>query len=179
LDPEPTLSAAEVVERLGLQPHPEGGFFRETFRAAGETQTARGPRALATGVLFMLAHGSHSRFHRLCGEELWLHQAGAPVELVMLPAAAGSGSPKTLVLGTPGARPRCGPIAADGCRPQALVPAATWQAARVVHTGTGPDWGLVACMVVPGFDFADFELAEREALVRDYPAQAELISRLT
>jgi predicted cupin superfamily sugar epimerase len=180
MDPVQTLSAAAVAERLGLQPHPEGGFFRETFRAAGEMQTPGGPRALATGVLFLLTSESPSRFHRLAGEELWIHQAGAPMELIVLPATgAAEESFEVVVLGAPTAAPGGGPEAAAGCRPQALVPATAWQAARVLPADSGPDWSLVACIVTPGFDFEDFELAERDALTRDYPAQAALVRGLT
>jgi uncharacterized protein len=180
MDPVETLSAAAVAESLCLQAHPEGGFFRETFRAAGETLTPRGPRAPATGVLFLLTDGSPSRFHRLVGEELWIHQAGAPVELLVLPVAgAGEESSEVVVLGPPTALAGGVPGATRACLPQALVAAATWQAARVVPTESGPDWSLVACIVTPGFDFEDFELAERDALTRDYPAQAELIRALT
>jgi hypothetical protein len=177
MDLEPALSAADVVECLGLLPHPEGGFFRETFRAAREMETPRGPRSLATGILFLLPAESRSRFHRLHGEELWVHQAGAPVELIMLPLAVGH-PPESIVLGTP-AVPGYGSEPAETRRAQAVVPAGAWQAARVVSAGSGPKWGLLACVVVPGFDYADFELAEREALLRAYPAQAELIRDLT
>jgi hypothetical protein len=164
-------SAAEVIESLALQPHSEGGFFRETFRAARETQTPRGPRALATGILFLLPAGTSSRFHRLRSEELWVHQAGAPVELIMLAADAGGSSSKAVQLAIPGS----GPWAPEGCRPQTVVPADVWQAARVAPARPGTDWGLVACIVVPGFDYADFELADPDALQRAFPAQAELI----
>jgi uncharacterized protein len=177
MDLAPALSAVEMIERLSLRPHPEGGFFRETFRAARETETPRGPRSLATGILFLLPEGSRSRFHRLRSEELWMHQAGAPVELITLPVAVDR-SPETIVLATPAA-PSRGSEPADQCRLQAVVPAAVWQAARVVPADAGPGWSLCACIVVPGFDYADFELAEREALLRAYPAQAELIRRLT
>jgi predicted cupin superfamily sugar epimerase len=180
MDPVQTLSAAAVAERLGLQAHPEGGFFRETFRAAGETLTPRGPRAPTTGVLFLLTDRSPSRFHRLTGEELWIHQAGALVELLVLPAAgAGEESSGVIVLGPPTSPLSGVPDAAAACLPQALVAAAAWQAARVLRTDAGPDWSLVTCIVTPGFDFDDFELAERDALTRDYPAQAELIRALT
>jgi predicted cupin superfamily sugar epimerase len=174
MDLTPAHSAAEVIERLALQPHPEGGFFRETFRAVRETQTSRGPRALATGILFLLTAGSSSRFHRLPSEELWLHQGGAPVDLILLPAA-GEPAPETITLATPG----CGPWPAEGGRSQAVVPGGVWQAARVASARPGADWGLVACVVVPGFDDADFELAGRDALQRAYPAHAALIRALT
>jgi uncharacterized protein len=179
MDPETTLSAVAMAERLDLQPHPEGGFFRETFRAPGEAQTPRGPRAPATAILFLLADGSPSRFHRLSSQELWLHQAGAPVELIMLPASAGLSSSEAVVLGAPEAVPGRGPSTAGGCWPQALVPADVWQAARVVRAPAGPAWGLLACIVVPGFDYADFELAERAALMLAFPEQAALIRALT
>jgi uncharacterized protein len=175
MDLRPAQSAVEVIERLSLQPHPEGGFFRETFRAARQTQTPRGPRALATGILFLLTAGSGSRFHRLPSEELWVHQGGAPVELIMLPADDSGPSTEAVQLAIPGGAP----WAPEGCRPQTVVLAGVWQAARVAPARPGTDWGLVACIVVPGFDYADFELADPDALQRAFPAQAELIRELT
>ena len=173
-----SLTAAQVIELLGLGPHAEGGFFRQTFRAAHEVQTPRGPRSLATGILFLLTEGSRSRFHRLRSDELWIHQAGAPVELVRLPAAD-AGQPQVVALATTSARPGYCPGAAGLCEPQAVVPAAVWQAAQLLPAPDTPGWGLVACIVSPGFDYADFELAERGALLREFPQQADLIRRLT
>ena len=175
MDLASTLSAAEVRDFLGLEPYAEGGFFRETFRAAGVVDTPRGPRSLATGILFLLTQGSRSRFHRLRGDELWAHQAGAPVDLVML----SGGVRAAVTLATPDVPPGCGPRPGAGCEPQAIVPAGVWQAARVALRPGAPDWGLVACVVSPGFDYADFELAERDALLRDFMDDAEIIRELT
>jgi predicted cupin superfamily sugar epimerase len=180
MDVAPLLSPAEVIEHLALRPHPEGGYFRETFRAAREVETPRGPRSLATGIIFLLTEGSRSRFHRLRSEELWVHQAGAPVDLLMLRAASGAGERRlgVVALATPDALPGGSSEPAGRFEPQAVVPAGVWQAARVVP-GATPGWGLVACMVFPGFDYADFELAERGVLLCDFPEHADLIAELT
>ena len=169
----PNLTAAQVMSRLELEPHPEGGFFRETFRAADVVQTARGARSLATGILFLLTRASCSRLHRLASDELWVHQAGAAVELVMLPTSGGPA--EVITLAAPDMPPGCGPRPAGGCRPQAAVPAGVWQGAHLAADAGGVEWGLVACVVVPGFDCADFELGERDALLSEFPQEAELI----
>jgi uncharacterized protein len=176
----PALTSAQVVGLLGLGSHPEGGFFRETFRTTRQVQTPRGPRSLATGILFLLTEGSRSRFHRLQSEELWVHQAGAPVELIMLPIAdSDAGRLEVVTLATPDPPLGGGLRPAGVCEPQAAVPAGVWQAARVVPTSATSGWGLAACIVSPGFDYADFELAERDALVREFPQHTDLISQLT
>ncbi len=164
-------TAAQIVATLGLQAHPEGGYFRETYRAAEQVQTPRGPRSAATAILFLVTVAAPSRFHRLSSAEIWLHQGGAPLELVMLPPNAAA---QVVRLGPPseGAEPR----------PQVLVPALTWQAARVAcgsatgsassgsptsgsaaaDPGECEEWSLVSCVVTPGFDYEDFELGRRE-----------------
>lgn len=179
-------SAAQIVATLGLQAHPEGGYFRETYRAAEQVQTPRGPRSVATAILFLVTVAAPSRFHRLLSEEIWLHQGGAPLELVMLPPNAAA---QVVRLGPPSEGAKL--------RPQALVPALAWQAARVAAgpatSGTaagGPDlsaaddlgesgeWSLVSCVVTPGFDYEDFELGRRENLVRGWPDARDLILAL-
>ncbi len=77
-------AAARLASVLGLEPHPEGGWFRETYRAAREVETARGPRPASTAILFLVTPGSPSRFHRLASDELWVFQGGDPLELVTL-----------------------------------------------------------------------------------------------
>ena len=103
-----TVAAAQIVADLGLQAHPEGGYFRETYRAVEQMQTPRGPRSAATAILFLVTVAAPSRFHRLLSEETWLHQGGAPLELVMLPP---HGGPQSVTLGPvgteePAERPR-------------------------------------------------------------------------
>ena len=131
--------ARAIIERLGLAPHPEGGWYRETWRA----EAAPGARAGGTAILFLLEAGQRSHWHRVDADELWLWHAGAPLDLRI--ARAAEGTVETLVLG--------GDVL-GGQVPQARVPAGEWQA-----TEARRGWGLVSCTVVPGFDFAGFELA--------------------
>ena len=158
-------TAEQLAATLGLQPHPEGGWFRETYRAEETVETTRGARAAATAILFLVTAASPSRFHRLASDELWIHQGGLPLELATLTPA---GELETRVLGPD--------------LPQALVPARRWQAARVTDGLDLPPcqaWALVSCVVSPGFDFVDFELADRVALQAAFPQHAGLIGQLT
>lgn len=127
------------IEQLRLAPHPEGGWYRETWRAAA----APGVRAAGTAILFLLEAGQRSHWHRVDADELWLWHAGSPLDLRIGSDAARS--VETLPLG--------GDVLA-GQQPQIRVPAGQWQATEASH-----GWGLVSCIVVPGFDFAGFELA--------------------
>ena len=129
---------------LGLAPHPEGGWYRETWRSPGSVVTSYGERSPATAILFLLQPGESSRWHRVRSGELWLWQGGGSLRLD---------------LGGTGARPvlsssvRVGPGPRDL---QRLVQPGEWQAARPA----AGEAVLVACVVSPGFDFADFELEE-------------------
>ncbi len=128
-----------VIERLGLRPHPEGGWFRETWRA----DAPAGTRAAGTAIQFLLAAGERSHWHRVRdATELWLFQAGDPLELLI----RFEHEPTTSIL--------LGPDLAARQRLQGIVPAGTWQAARPLGA-----WTLVSCVVVPGFEFSSFELA--------------------
>lgn len=131
-----TATAAEIIERLGLRPHPEGGHFVETFR------DAPGPdgRAWSTAILFLLAKGERSHWHRVDATEIWHYHAGDPLRLDI---DDGRRTVTTL-----------GPDVLRGQSPQGVVPAGAWQAAET--TGA---WTLVGCTVAPGFDFKGFELA--------------------
>jgi predicted cupin superfamily sugar epimerase len=131
--------AAAIIAALDLAPHPEGGWYRETLRAAA----AEGGRAVVTAIHFLLESGQASHWHRVDAVEIWCWHAGAAIELSI--ATADGGAVRTLRLG--------GDVLV-GDVPQAVVPAGQWQAARA-----GRGWGLVSCMVAPGFDFAGFELA--------------------
>ena len=134
-----TLSAADIIARLGLQPHPEGGHFRETFR---DPAVDAGGRAASTLIYFLLARGERSHWHKVDAVETWHFYAGAPLILRI----AGTGEmPQTTMLGID---------LVAGQQPQAVVPAHAWQAAE----STG-DWTLVGCTVAPGFMFEGFELA--------------------
>jgi predicted cupin superfamily sugar epimerase len=141
--------ADHLIAYLKLQPHPEGGYFRETFRDCGRPPTGRdyGPppagsdsnpgRAHSTAIYFLLKAGQVSRWHRVDAAEVWHFYKGAPLVLRIGKA--------TCILG---------PDIAEGQTPQAIVPAGVWQAARSLG-----DYTLVGCTVAPGFEFSGFELA--------------------
>ncbi|MEH2511687.1 putative cupin superfamily sugar epimerase [Nitrobacteraceae bacterium AZCC 1564] len=133
-----SLTAAEVIARLGLKPHPEGGHFRETFRDAVENSAGR---TASTAIYFLLARGEKSHWHRIDAVEIWHYYAGSAL---ILHIADDTG--KRAV--------RLGQDLSAGDLPQAVVPGHAWQAAE-----TTGDWTLVGCTVAPGFDFARFELA--------------------
>jgi predicted cupin superfamily sugar epimerase len=138
----------QLIDKLQLQPHPEGGFYRETWRSDLTLPQAilpaayTGDRSAGTSILFLLPTGHFSRWHRVRSAELWFHQAGDPLELVVAETLDGS-SQTSIQLGRDHAF-------------QAVVPPNYWQKARPVPGDAG--YALVACVVVPGFDFADFEL---------------------
>ena len=134
-----TPTAADIIARFELQPHPEGGHYRETFR---DPRLDAGGRSLSTAIYFLLARGERSHWHRIDAAEIWHYCAGSALTLW----TAHDGCTQHTV--------RLGPDVAAGERPQAIVPAHAWQAAE----STG-DWTLAGCTVAPGFDFAKFELA--------------------
>jgi predicted cupin superfamily sugar epimerase len=134
------LSAADMIARLELKPHPEGGHYRETFR---DNRMDTSGRALSTAIYFLLASGERSHWHRIDAVEIWHYYAGRALNL-QIADDAGQRSV------------RLGPDLAAGEIPQAVVPALAWQAAE----STG-DWTLAGCTVAPGFDFAKFELAPK------------------
>ena len=133
---------------LDLEPHPEGGWYRQTWRSAVSLspQGYEGPRATATAIYFLLNPGEVSRWHRVASDELWLWHAGGPLTLTLGGAGPAPVDPVDQVLG---------PSVATGERPQLVVPGGMWQSAS--PAGTEPV--LVTCVVSPGFEFADFELA--------------------
>jgi predicted cupin superfamily sugar epimerase len=131
--------AAALVERLGLAPHPEGGWYREVHRATERISTPRGERSALTTIYYLLEHQQLSRWHVVASDEIWHFYAGAPLEL--LTYAPETCALQRHVLATP--------VGAQ--MPVGIVPAGVWQAAR--STGA---WSLVGCNVGPGFDFADF-----------------------
>ena len=133
------LSAARLIERLDLAPHPEGGWFRETWRTAAP----EGQRAGATAILFLLDAGESSHWHRVDADEVWFWQAGGALELRL--AASEAQSPRSM---------RLGPDLAGADGAQGIVPAGHWQAARPLD-----GWVLASCVVSPGFEFSGFELA--------------------
>ncbi len=131
---DPGADAASVIAALDLSPHPEGGYYRETWR----DQPADGGRGMGTSILFLLRDGETSHWHRVDAAEVWIWQAGAPLTLLL----------------SPGGAVTLGPGLSDGQTPHWAVPAGTWQAARSLGL-----WSLCCCVVAPAFHFAGFELA--------------------
>ena len=136
-------SAQAIIEQLGLSPHPEGGWYKETWRANAD-QTGR---AKATAIVFLLKAGESSHWHRVDADELWIWQGGDPLELSI---AAGDDGPVSAHI--------LGDNVSDGQTLQELVPATAWQAACGPKDGAS-GYSLVSCIVVPGFEFSGFEMA--------------------
>jgi len=134
-----TATAQEVIVELGMQPHPEGGYFVETYR----DHPKAGERGVVTSIYFLLKSGEVSHWHRVDAVEIWNWYAGAPLKLAI--AELEGAPPKERLLG---------PNVLAGARPQAVVPAHAWQSARTLG-----DWTLVGCVVAPAFSFEGFELA--------------------
>ncbi|MFD7922078.1 cupin domain-containing protein [Streptomyces sp. NPDC059740] len=133
---------APAVE-LDLQPHPEGGWYRQLWEAREQVATARGERAAGTAVHYLLAPGETSRWHSVAADELWLWQGGGPLTLTRAPQPVHDGAAVSVVLG---------PDRAAGQALHALVPAGHWQTAHP----SGTSASLVACVVAPGFTWQDF-----------------------
>jgi uncharacterized protein len=158
------------IAALGLQPHPEGGFYRETYRSPDRLPAAAlphrygGERCFCTAILFLLPQGEFSAWHRLCSDELWHFHDGAPLIVHSLDPAGRHTAARL------GRRPDRQET------PQLCVPAGCWFAAE---PASEEPFSLVGCTVAPGFEFADFELADPDALRATFPQHAALIRRLT
>jgi predicted cupin superfamily sugar epimerase len=147
------MNADETIRRLGLLPHPEGGFYRETFRSPLAVRLPDGrERSASTAIYYLLPPDQWSAWHRVHADEAWHHYDGAPLQLFRLGME---------------------PARLDRRSPQAVVPAGVWQAALADGGAT-----LCGCTVAPGFEFQDFELATLETLLAKYPDQETLIRRL-
>lgn len=162
-------SAQQWIERLNLKPHPEGGWYRQTYRASLLLSHAAlpgygGDRPASTTIYFLLAGDQFSALHRLRSDEVWHFYAGSGLVVhVIEPGGAYS----MLLLGSD---------AASGEQFQAVVPAGCWFGSSLCR----PDaYALVGCTVAPGFDFADFEMASRAELIAHYPQHRAMIERLT
>jgi uncharacterized protein len=165
-----TKNANYWIKKLNLEPHPEGGFYRQTYQAdlvlprAALPPNFTGPRAVSTAIYFLLEGKSFSAFHRLRSDELWHFYAGAPL---LVHVIGESGEYSKILLGSD-------PDAEE--QRQAAVKAGRWFAS---HLRDRKSFALVGCTVAPGFDFTDFELAKREELTRRYPQHRLLIEKLT
>ncbi|HVA32754.1 MAG TPA: cupin domain-containing protein [Candidatus Baltobacteraceae bacterium] len=154
-----SVRAEAIIQALGLAPHPEGGFFAETYRS----QRAIDGRSIATAIYFLITAESPSRMHRVASDEIWHFYAGDPLEMLQLDGSAG----RLIAIGND--------LGAEQ-QPQVLVPGGVWQGVRVRAGGA---YALVGATVSPGFDFADFQLGDRDELSGAYPEWAQTIAALT
>lgn len=150
-----------LVKELDLIPHPEGGFYRETYRS--EETIKGGKRSLMTSIYFLLTSENVSHFHRIKSDELWYYHGGSPLVVHILDAA---GHHQHIVGNDP----------EKGYLPQFLVPKNTIFGSTVLEKNS---YSLVSCVVAPGFDFADFELFKKEELLAAYPIHSDIIEKLT
>jgi len=148
------------IEKLGLQHHPEGGFYKETYRA----NAPNGQRAASTGIYFLIEAGNVSKFHRIDADEMWHFYGGDPLTVHMI-SPKGEYSFFDL-----------GPDLEDGQVFQAVVPAGYWFGAEVKNKN---EFALVGCTVAPGFEFSGFELADRDTLTAQFPEHKDIIRQLT
>ena len=159
-----------IIEKLELEPHPEGGYFRETYRSAGEIEPENlgpnfeGKRNYSTCIYFLLTSRDFSAFHRIQQDEIWHFYDGSPIQLHVI---SPSGEYVKHLIGRE---------LNAGETPQLVVPAGCWFASEVVIEN---NFSLVGCTVSPGFDFRDFEMRSRKELIAMFPEQEEIISKLT
>ena len=155
--------AQQRIRRLQLLSHPEGGWYRETYRASEMVQYNGQPRSASTAIYFLLEAGQISTLHRIDADEQWHHYEGQRLRIHVLTEDGYTSH----VLG---------PLDMEGAQPHCWVPAGAWFGAEVIE----PDgFALVGCTVAPGFEFSAFELADAETLIKTWPDQAALIQRMT
>ncbi len=158
------MDGKEIVQILGLLAHPEGGFYKETYRSSCAMETAQNSiRNVSTAIYFLLENDNISLFHRIQSDELWFFHQGEPLEIVFIKEDVLN----SIILGN---------SFESGEVPQATIPANTWFASSVKQR---KGYSLVSCTVAPGFDFADFELASRENLLQEFPHLKEVIEKFT
>ena len=157
-----------LIKALDLLPHPEGGYYKETYRSEELVSTLElpdrypGSRCFATAIYFLLVEESFSAFHRIKSDETWHFYEGSPIEIIIINQ---EGKLIRQILGNDWQ---------SGQVPQYTIPAQQWFASRVL----GP-YGLAGCTVYPGFEFADFEMASREKLQERFPMHSSIIKELT
>ena len=149
------------IDLLGLEPHPEGGFYKEVYRS--EDTVSNGDRNLMTSIYFLLTSENVSKFHRIKSDELWFYHAGSPLVVHTLDE---NGHHEHVV----------GNDVQNNIFPQFLVPKNTIFGSTVLEANS---FSLVSCVVAPGFDFRDFELFDKKYLLNLFPNESKIIDRLT
>lgn len=164
------IEAEKIIKKLSLLAHPEGGFFKETYRSQGVISEENlgsefeGPRNYSTCIYFLLTSEAFSAFHRIKQDEFWHFYKGSPIKLHII---SENGTYKNVIIGNN--------LEKDEV-PQFVVKANYWFAAEVIEAN---NYSLLGCTVSPGFDFKDFELAERDALLAQFPKHKDIITALT
>lgn len=159
------------IEKMNLLPHPEGGFYAETYRSSENIAHNALPgrfsadRVFSTGIYFLLEETNFSAFHRIRSDEMWHFYAGGALEIFVIYPETGN-----LEIIKLGSNPD------NGETFQAVVPAGTWFGSR---PATGSSYSLVGCTVAPGFDFEDFEMAEKTSMLKIFPQHEMIITQLT
>ncbi len=161
-------SAEYWIQHLNLMPHPEGGFYRETYRSTIAVPTNKLPkgfsadRKLVTGIYYLLRSDNVSKMHRLKSDEIWYFHCGSPLRIYMIDT---EGEKHTFYLGSNFDKAQSFSV---------LIPAGNIFCAEVIDADS---YGLVSCVVAPGFEFEDFEIFEKEDLLQAYPKHTDLIER--
>lgn len=164
------MNKLEIIAKLDLQPHPEGGFFKETYRSEAEISRDQlgeeysGNRNYSTSIYFLLTSEDHSNFHRIKQDEIWHFYEGSPIRLHTI---SEDGVHNSHIIGRD--------ILKDEL-PQLVVKGGDWFAAEVITKG---EFSLVGCTVAPGFSFEDFELPPRNELLEKFPQHHDLITKFT
>jgi hypothetical protein len=161
------MNARHLIDTLGLLPHPEGGFYKETHRATRVVDVDGRTRSASTAIYFLLTADSFSALHRIRSDEVWHFYDGVDVEVVSFDEDG------RLLQQRLGRDPRTGAV------PQLVVPAGRWFGSRLADRDDDDAFALVGCTVAPGFDFADFELGARADLLRQFPSHAAIVRALT
>ncbi len=164
------MTTQDYVNKLNLLPHPEGGYFKETYRSEEVISTEAlperfaGERAFGTSIYYLLEGNDFSAFHRLKSDEIWHFYDGSPISLHLIYP---SGEYRNILLGTD---------LFNGEEPQIIIPKGIWFAAHPVNKSS---FSLVGCAVYPGFDFSDFEMASFEKLSELFPQHSKLLKEFT
>jgi len=162
--------AEKIIQQLQLEPHPEGGYFKETYRSTGKISQENlgsdysGTRNYSTSIYFLLTSDKFSAFHRIKQDEFWHFYDGSSLRLHMI---SDIGDYSNVIIGRDLDKQEV---------PQFVVPGGYWFAAEVINKN---DFSLVGCTVSPGFDFADFELPGRKVLASRFPKLSQIINKLT
>ena len=160
----------KIIEELGLQPHPEGGYFKETYRSTGEinseslNENYKGNRNYSTCIYFLLTSDTFSAFHKINQDEIWHFYDGSPIKL------------HTISEGGIHQEYSIGRDFNTGQTPQLVIQGNHWFAATVIDKNS---YSLVGCTVAPGFDFSDFILPSKKELLSKFPQHSEIITQLT